>query len=89
MIFSWRNLELNSDSVGYDFKARLCYPLMDDTQATVTLHSALQWIHRVQRWPCTTTASCIQMNSKGMGSLGHKHNNKACNGGFTSQCLLL
>lgn len=42
MIFSWRNLELNSDSVEYDFKARLCYPLIDDTQATDTLHRALQ-----------------------------------------------
>lgn len=42
MIFSWRNLELNSDSVEYDFKVRLCYPLIDDTQATDTLHGALQ-----------------------------------------------
>lgn len=42
MIFSWRNLELNSDSVEYDFKVRLRYPMIDDAQGTVTLRRASQ-----------------------------------------------
>lgn len=59
--FSCWILELNSDSVEYDFKVRLCYPLRDNTQATATLHRALEKMHWEWSWPWTTPESCIQI----------------------------